>query len=134
MDHLLAPDAVSAREMRELDIRTAEIANHVFVFLARASALHHDVVAWLVIAAVVANDRDDGDVVSRHGPKRIRLSEKKTAISLKRDYLIIRTGQFHSNPCPHAPAQPTATRAANFCFLSIGYRNRARNPVFGAYL
>src|SRR5438093_8431150 len=107
MRDLFTPDAVSAREVHELDIRTAEIANHVFVFLERASTLHHDVVARLVITAVVANDRDDGNVVSRHGPKRIRLSEKKTTISLQRYYLVIRTGQFHSNRCPHAPAQRT---------------------------
>src|SRR5437773_11345656 len=97
MRDLFTADAISAREMSELNVGTAEITDHVFVFLPRASAFHHNVVARLVITAVVANDRDDGHVVSRHGPQRITLSEKKTAVSLQRDYLAVGTRQLDSN-------------------------------------
>src|SRR5438309_8267164 len=76
MRDALAANSVGAGEMREFNVGTAEITDHVFVFLPRASALHHDVVARFIVAAVVADDRDDGYVVSRHGPQRIRLSEK----------------------------------------------------------
>ena len=122
MHDALATYAVSTGQMRELDVGTAEITDHVLVFLPRASAFHHDVVARLVIAAVVADDRDDGHVVSRHGPQRITLSEKKTAISLKRDYLIIGTRQFDSNRSAHAPAQRATKRAANLRLLTFSKR------------
>src|SRR5437899_4901981 len=119
MHDALATYAVCTGQMRELDVGTAEITDHVPVFLPRASAFHHDVVARLVITAVVANDCDDGHVVSRHGPQRVCLSEKKTAISLKRDYLIIGTRQFDSNRSAHAPAKRTTQRAANLRLLAI---------------
>src|SRR5438132_12219692 len=117
MRDALATYAVSTGQMRELNVGTAEITDHVLVFLPRASALHHDVVARLIIAAVVADDRDDGHVVTRHGPQRIRLSEKKTAVALKRDDLIVWPRKFHSNRSAHAPAQRTAKRAANLRLL-----------------
>src|SRR5438034_9442899 len=119
MRDLFTADAISAGEMSELNVGTAEITDHVPVFLPRASAFHHDVVARLVITAVVANDCDYWHVVSRHGPQRVCLSEKKTAISLKRDYLIIGTRQFDSNRSAHAPAKRTTQRAADLRLLAI---------------
>src|SRR5438132_12311117 len=107
MHDALATYAVSTGQMRELDVGTAEITDHVFVFLPRASAFHHDVVARLVIAAVITDDCDDRHIVARHGPKRICLSEKKPAISLKRDYLVVGTRQLDSDRSAHAPAEGT---------------------------
>src|SRR5437870_5837876 len=60
MADLLTFYAVSAGEMRELHIRTTEITDHVLVLLPRTAAFHHDVVAWLVIAAVVEIGRAQG--------------------------------------------------------------------------
>src|SRR5216684_4351572 len=119
MRDALAANSVGAGEMREFNVGTAEITDHVFVFLTRASAFHHDVVARLVIAAVITDDRDDRHIVARHGPKRICLSEKKPAISLKRDYLVIRPRQFDSNRSAHAPAERSTERAADLCLLAI---------------
>src|SRR5438128_12576538 len=102
MRDLFTSDAVSAGQMRELNVRTAEITDHVLVFLARAPAFHHDVIARLVITAVVADDRDDRHVIARHGPQRIALSEQKSAVALKRDHLIVRTRELDSDRRPRA--------------------------------
>src|SRR5216117_1697560 len=130
MYYALAANAVGAGEMREFNIRTAEITDHVFVFLPRATALHHDVVARFVIAAVVADYRDDGHVVARHCPKRITLSEEKPAVALKRDDLFVRHRELDSDRGAHAPAKRTTQRAPNFHFLAIGERERTQEPIF----
>src|SRR5712692_3755998 len=116
--------------MRELNIRTTEITDHVLVLLSRASAFHHDVVARLVVTPVVADDRYDRHVVSRHGPEGIGLPEQKAAVALKRDYLIIRTRELDSDRGAHAPAQRATERASDLCLLAFGERKRTQYPVF----
>src|SRR2546421_101075 len=91
----LAADAVGGGQVRELNVRAAEVADHVLAFLARAPALHQDVVARLVVAAVVADDGDDGHVVAGHGPERVRLPEEEAAVALERDHLTVGQRELH---------------------------------------
>src|SRR5438128_1838540 len=122
MRDLFTSDAVSAGQMRELNVRTTEITDHVLVFLARAAAFHHDVVARLVITPVVTDDRDDRHVVARHGPQRIALSEQKSAVALKRDHLVIRPRKLDPDRSARAPAKRATERAANLRLFPFGER------------
>src|SRR5438128_747496 len=97
MPYPFAANPVSRSQVGELHIRTAQVANHVLIFLPGASILHQNVIARLVVAAVVANNRNDRNVVSGHGPERIRLSKEKSAVSLKRDNLLVGPRQLDAD-------------------------------------
>src|SRR5260370_37335109 len=110
--HLFTGDTKGAGQLHKVNVRIAKITDHVLAGLGLAAAVGESPLARLVVAAIVENHGSHWDLVARHGPQRHGLStEKKPAVALQGDYLLVGLSDLDTNCRANPPSERTARGA-----------------------